>query len=313
MFGLQRWRWTVVVGVVVAICTVGWFAYRLREPTTNVTPPPLALPASAGSLSSSSSAEIPSGVFLRGRGTGRADNQPARRITLAQFRIDRTEVSNARFARFVSATGYVTTAERQQFGRVFDLKAGRLQRVPGADWRHPEGANSTIVGKERHPVVQVSWTDAIAFASWDGKRLPTEAEYERAARGGLNDRDFPWGSSKNAEGNWLANTWQGDFPYGLNADDRFRRTAPIASFPPNAFGLHDVVGNVREWCADWHADDYYQISPKINPQGPSTGEQRVVRGGSWLSTDSSQLATVWARDRLPPDWCDDRTGFRCVK
>lgn len=288
--------------------------------------------------------DIPAGEFVMGSQVGPPDGRPEHRVTLSAFRLEVTEVTNARFAAFVKATGYVTVAERQpdltQFpgakagSAVFrPVHASTDERtwpkahppwwvyIPGANWKHPHGPDSNLNGKMNHPVVHISWEDAAQYAKWTGRRLPTEAEWEYAARGGLDRQEFCWGNAKPGEGGrWYANTFQGEFPHGDNAEDGFRGLAPVKSFPPNGFGLHDMSGNVWEWCADWYDSTYYANSPRQNPSGPTMGEpihgqpQRVRRGGSFLCTDDY----CWryrpaARDKNPEDSGASHTGFRCAE
>jgi formylglycine-generating enzyme required for sulfatase activity len=256
-------------------------------------------------------------------------------------------VTNRQFAAFVAATGYRTVAEREAdlvkfpnappearkpFSAVFVPPDGPLdpwsvpnpppwwQRVDGADWRHPEGPGSSIEGKDDFPVVHACWEDAAAFAKWAGKRLPTEAEWEFAARGGLDRAEFCWGGELLPAGQWQANVWQGEFPWKNDKSDGFAGIAPAASFPPNGFGLHDMSGNVWEWCADWYRPDYYRTSPTRDPKGPDSGEdhgegaERVRRGGSFLCSDRyCRRYLPSARDHNPADSSASHTGFRCVK
>jgi formylglycine-generating enzyme required for sulfatase activity len=198
--------------------------------------------------------------------------------------------------------------------------------VKGADWRHPEGPGSDLAGREKHPVVQVAWEDAVAYARWAGKRLPTEAEFEFAARGGLAGKKYPWGDELRPDGKWMANIWQGRFPYDNTAEDGYKATAPVGSFPANGYGLYDMSGNVWQWCSDWYRHDYYRRlaagpRPARNPQGPDDsldpGEpgvaKRVMRGGSYLCTD--QYCTAYeagARGKGAPDTGTNHVGFRCV-
>jgi len=194
--------------------------------------------------------------------------------------------------------------------------------VPGASWRHPEGPGSTINGREDHPVVHVCYHDAVAYANWAGKRLPTEAEWEYAARGGLDQKRYCWGDELCPDGKWQANIWQGEFPYLNTEEDGFRGTAPAASFPANGFGLHDMSGNVWEWCADWYRPDYYLESPDRNPQGPSSSHdpmepgmpKRVQRGGSFLCSDMYCVRYMpGGRGKGALDSGSSHVGFRCVR
>lgn len=290
----------------------------------------------------------------------KSDELPNRRILLQGFWMDRYEVTNAQFAAFVNATGYVTTAEkpvdwealRKQLPEgtpkpsdealsasslVFlpPQKTDSLQDesqwwrwTPGASWRHPEGPSSSIEDRMDHPVVHVSHDDALAYAKWAGKRLPTEAEWEYAARGGDERAIYPWGSiASDANGEFRANLWQGDFPTSNLAErgqgDSFARTAPGGRFPPNSFGLFDMSGNVWEWCADWYRHDSYQTMKDLasNPTGPSSSfdpdeplaPKRVMRGGSFLCNDGYCTAyRSTARMKSSPDTSLSHTGFRCV-
>lgn len=242
------------------------------------------------------------------------DERPAHRVTLSPFYLDATEVTNAAFARFVAATGYKTDAEKQGAAWVFKESFKDWESVDGADWRHPLGPDSTIDDKTDHPVVNVSWHDAAAFAKWAGKRLPTEAEWEYAARGGRKGEFFPWGNELKPNGQPLANFWQGVWPEKNLLEDKFYYTAPVSSFTPNGFGLSDMIGNVWEWTADWYAADYYQHSPAKDPQGPQTGEMRVARGGSWFCAENYCGAyRVGFRGQSPVDAGFNNVGFRCAK
>ena len=192
--------------------------------------------------------------------------------------------------------------------------------VPGADWRHPEGPGSDIAGREDHPVVHVCWDDAVAFARWAGKRLPTEAEWEYAARGGLEGKRYVWGDEFRPEGRWRVNNWQGQFPIGNTSEDGFPRTAPVGSFPPNGFGLVDMAGNVWEWCADWYRPGY-PSGPRQDPRGPDSSydpnepgiPKRVQRGGSFLCGDLYCTRYLpGARGKGATDSGASHVGFRCV-
>ncbi|MCA9103101.1 MAG: formylglycine-generating enzyme family protein [Planctomycetales bacterium] len=263
---------------------------------------------------------LPGGTFMMGKNHAcRPDESPAHDVTLAPFRIDAHEVTNARFARFVDATGYITTAEQQGWGLVLNTTTGEWQSVAGADWQHPRGPQSTVVGRERHPVVQVSWHDAAAYADWSGGRLPTEAEWEYAARAGLADADYPWGASEQTDGAYRANYFQGWFPATDSARDGFAGLAPVGGFAPAANGTYDMAGNAAEWCSDQYAADFYARSPHGDPTGPTQTRhraepaERVVRGGSWCSPEGYCPAyRVTSRAAAPPDTCRDDLGFRCA-
>jgi formylglycine-generating enzyme required for sulfatase activity len=288
---------------------------------------------------------IPGGRFLRGSENGAPDEQPVREITLDGFWIDSHEVTNEEFTRFVRETGYVTVAERRpdpaQYpgvppeklvpgAAVFHAPKEEVsladylswwEYVPGADWRHPEGPGSSLHGRERHPVVQVCWFDAVKYAEWAGKRLPTEAEWEYAARGGLQGADFVWGAELNPQGRHMANIWQGRFPHRNSAEDGYATTAPVGSFPPNRYGLYDMAGNVWEWCADWYRPDYFGACPDTNPPGPSDSldpdepgvSKRVQRGGSFLCNEVyCNGYRPSTRMKASPDTALCHSGFRCV-
>jgi formylglycine-generating enzyme len=289
---------------------------------------------------------IPGGTFWMGSENGQSDEKPVHQVFLDGFWMDRTEVTNEQFAGFIQATGYVTTAERKPDPKDFPgapaekLVAGSLvfsppptevgldnhaawwSYVSQANWRQPEGPDSSIQGREKHPVVQVSWEDAAAYARWAGKRLATEAEWEYAARGGLEHQLYAWGKEQIPHGTWQANIWQGQFPMENTRDDGFRGTAPVASFPPNGYGLYDMAGNVWEWCADWYLPDYYARSPLRNPRGPDSSfdpnepgvSKRVQRGGSYLCSDVYCVGyRPAARMKCSPDTSLSHTGFRCVR
>lgn len=288
---------------------------------------------------------IPGGAFWMGDDEFQ-DASPVHRVNVDGFWMDKTEVTNAQFDRFVRATGYVTVAEKAPDPKDFpgvpaeDLKAGSIvftppdhavdlanhiqwwRYIPGADWRHPEGPASSIEGRDDLPIVHVCYDDAIAYAKWAAKRLPTEAEWEYAARGGLERRRYAWGDEQKPGGQWLANIWQGQFPSENTAEDNFPRAAPVASFPANAFGLHDMAGNVWEWCADWYRPDYYAVSPMHNPTGPAASfdpaepglSKRVQRGGSFLCSDLYCVRyKPGTRGKGEVTSGASHVGFRCVK
>jgi formylglycine-generating enzyme required for sulfatase activity len=251
---------------------------------------------------------------------------PVRAVTLDPFWIGATTVTNAEFAAFVDATGYRTGAERFGWSFVFaaflpsSLRRGAQRptaapwwcRVDGATWRTPEGPGSTIQSRFDHPVVHVDHDDAVAYCRWAGTRLPTEAEWEYAARGGLTQAKFAWGDDLTPNGQHHCNIWQGTFPTKNSADDGYTGTAPAESFPPNGFGLYNTAGNVWEWCADWWTTTH-EPGPLHNPTGPTTGTARVMRGGSYLCHDSyCNRYRVAARTSNDPHSCSGNLGFRCA-
>jgi sulfatase modifying factor 1 len=301
---------------------------------------------------------IDGGEFKMGSsdGEGRPDELPQHDVKVTGFWMDVTEVTNAQFTAFVKATHYITTAEKAP-----DWKEMKKQLPPGtpkppdsvlvaaslvftppdyavplnnasawwswkkaADWQHPEGPNSSIKGKENYPVVQVSWFDAEAYAKWAGKRLPTEAEWEYAGRGGLKEESFPWGNDPIESGKPKANTWQGHFPNNNSGWDGFKNLAPVKSFTPNRYNLYDMAGNVWEWCWDWSDADYYSsLAGKVSndPKGPQqsndpmepTIPKKVVRGGSFMCNASyCKGYRVASRMKSSPDTGLENTGFRCV-
>jgi len=301
---------------------------------------------------------IPGGEFRMGATDeeGRSDEYPSHQVVLDGFWMDVTEVTNGQFKDFVAATNYITTSERdanwdelkkqlpEGTPKPADslLLAASLVFTPpthtvnltdvnqwwtwikGASWRHPQGKGSTIEGKDDLPVVHISWHDAYAYALWAGKRLPTEAEWEFAARGGVKDQPYPWGEEEIEKGNPKANTWQGNFPNLNSTWDQFTKAAPVKSFRPNGYGLYDMAGNVWEWCADWYDAAYYQRLFKETTHNPIGSKKshdplepnipkKIVRGGSFLCNASyCKGYRVSARMKSSPDTGLEHTGFRCV-
>ncbi|MEZ5366901.1 MAG: formylglycine-generating enzyme family protein [Bryobacterales bacterium] len=280
---------------------------------------PAVVLAAAFVLSSCSSPDRPGMVrigaadFMMGTERGFPYEGPPHRVTLDPYWIDTTEVTNADFEKFVGATGYVTTAEEIGTSVVFKPEQHGWDLVEGADWRHPEGPETSIAGRMDNPVVDVSWDDAVAYCEWAGKRLPTEAEFEYAERGGLPNAEFAWGNEFAPGGQFRANTWQGIFPEKDEKSDGFSGVAPVKSFSPNGYGLYDMTGNVWEWVADWFDPSYYSMSPTHNPLGPKQGTQKVQRGGSWLcSSNYCQGYRVASRMNTDRDSGLTNLGFRCA-
>lgn len=252
---------------------------------------------------------------------------PVRRVTLDPFWIDATAVRNAEFAAFVDETEYITEAERFGWSFVFagllpdefpDTRAVAAapwwRQVYEADWRRPEGPHSTLEDRLEHPVVHVSFNDALAYCAWAGKRLPTEAEWEYAARGGLEQCEFPWGNELEPAGEHRMNVWQGAFPSENTRADGHLGTAVADAYNPNGYGLLNMTGNVWEWCADWFHPDYHTRDTRTNPRGPARGQNRVTRGGSYLCHESyCRRYRVPARNSLTPDSSLGHAGFRCVR
>ena len=279
------------------------------------------------------------------------DARPIHRVYLDAFWMDATEITNAQYAEFVSQTKYVTIAERIPKAEDFpgapaeNLVAGSTvftatpnavpldshfrwwSYVPGASWRHPFGPESNIEGRDQFPVVQIAFEDAEAFAKWAGKRLPTEAEWEFAARGGQTGNFYSWGNELKVDGKWMANIWQGRFPVNDQGDDGYEGIAPVSKFAANGYGLYDMGGNVWEWCSDWYRADYYSQlaaskSVPVNPQGPKSSwdpaepseSKKVHRGGSFLCTE--QYCTrymIGTRGKGEVSTASNHCGFRCVK
>jgi len=234
-------------------------------------------------------------------------------VALASFFIDRTEVTVRDFARFVEATGFRTEAEHLGWSGVFDPALHGWGAVKGATWRYPDGP-SRPPASDDEPVTQVSWNDAQAFARWAGKRLPTEAEWEYAARGGVDQAPYVWGQELRPGGRPAANSWQGTFPAADTGEDGFRGRAPVGRFAANGFDLLDMTGNVWEWCADWYDVSYYARSARVAPSGPASGAERVMRGGSWMCSEN--YCTNYrpgARGHATADSGLNNTGFRLVQ
>jgi sulfatase modifying factor 1 len=281
------------------------------------------------------------------------DAKDIHRVRVDGFFMDATEVTNEEYARFVKSTGYVTVAEKKPSREEFpdiapeNLVAGSTVFSPtktvvplnnyllwwtyetGADWRHPTGRNSSIKGKGKYPVVQLAYEDAWAYAKWAGKSLPTEAEWEFAARGGLSGKLYAWGNELKPGGKWQANIYEGKFPLigGDSGADGFKGIAPVAQYKPNGYGLYDVAGNVWEWCYDWYSSDYYSTLAKtgkvaINPKGPKSSYdpagpdelKKVHRGGSFLCTDLyCSRYLVGSRGKGEVKTASNHVGFRCIR
>jgi formylglycine-generating enzyme required for sulfatase activity len=275
---------------------------------------------------------LPGGEFLMGtddqEGFPQDGEGPVRTVSVSPFYMDPCTVSNAEFREFVRATGYKTEAETFGWSFVFHLfvspeTAAKVKQVvqntpwwwnvEGADWAHPEGPDSTVDDRLDHPVIHISWNDAAAYCRWAGKRLPTEAEWEYAARGGLVQKRYPWGDLLKPGTEHLCNIWQGKFPDKNNQSDGYAGTAPVKSFQPNGYGLYNVSGNVWEWCEDWFSPTWHLNAPRSNPKGPQHGQARVMRGGSYLCHKSyCNRYRVAARSSNTPDSSAGNMGFRCA-
>lgn len=331
-----------------------------KSASPNQTSAKAAAPPKVGGEAPPGMTWIPGGQFTMGSDWSEAwpEERPTHQVKVDGFWMDVTEVTNAQFRQFVDATGFVTTAERAPTAEEIlaqsppgtpapppeVLVPGSLVFTPSdkpiplddlsqwwtwtpkADWKHPEGPNSDLKGRDDHPVVHVSWDDAVAYAKWAGKRLPTEAEWEFAARGGLEGKIYVWGNESPDEGQARMNTWQGEFPHRNTIDDGFRATSPVKTYAPNGYGLYDMAGNVWEWCSDWYDRSAYaqrsRFKATANPQGPSSSNDphrpymplRVQRGGSFLCNDG--YCTRYrpsARGGSSPDSGMSHVGFRCVK
>jgi formylglycine-generating enzyme required for sulfatase activity len=343
---LAGWFWAAVLAALVA----GVFALQFWQttPSTAKSNAPQVNDRAAPGPAPEGMAWIPGGSFWMGDNKF-PEAQPEHLVYVDGFWMDKHEVTNAEFARFVEATGYKTVAEVPPDPKDFPgvpeekLVAGSAvfsppdepvplgeylawwRYVPGANWRHPEGPESTIEGRENHPAVHISYVDAVAYAEWAGKRLPTEAEWEFAARGGLDRQPYCWGADLRRDGKLQSNFWQGNFPNDNTREDGFRTTAPVGSFPPNGYGLADMSGNVWEWCSDWYRPDYYLASPQKNPRGAAGPEEsfdpnepgiakRSQRGGSFMCSDMYCRRYVpGARHCGEPTSAAGHIGFRCVK
>jgi sulfatase modifying factor 1 len=295
---------------------------------------------------------IAGGTFLMGSDEHYPEEAPAHRVTVGGFWVDRHAVTNAEFELFVRKTGYVTLAERPPdpaeypdarpdllvpASAVFRLTPHRVDLrdqynwwiyMPGADWRHPQGPGTSISTRPDHPVVHVAWQDVQAYARWVGKQLPSEAEWEFAARGGLEGATYAWGEDLNPGGRWMANTWQGEFPMYNTAEDGYEGTAPVGCYPPNAYGLYDMIGNVWEWTTDWyqaHEQSSHPCCTLDNPRGgdrdrsydPQTPDVRiprkVMKGGSHLCAPNyCQRYRPAARMPQSIDTTTSHLGFRCI-
>ncbi|MDB6055342.1 MAG: pkn [Verrucomicrobiales bacterium] len=358
-------RYRFVIGIALAMGTVAFLALNWKSknvtvessnhlptvpnnnPVPNTHPPGMVwIPGGEFSMGTTDPTDMICGGF-----DPMPDARPIHRVALHGFWMDATEVTNEEFERFVKATGYITVAERKPKQEDFPtappeaLVPGSVvfkptsepvplnnhlqwwEYVKGANWRHPSSLNSDLKGRDAHPVVHVAYEDAEAYANWAGKRLPTEAEWEFAARGGLSGQPYSWGTELKPDGKWMANIYQGIFPMSDTGEDGFVGIAPVAKFPPNGYGLYDMSGNVWEWCADWYRPDYYASlveRGKVtkNPLGPKDSfdpaepgiSKRVQRGGSYLCTDKyCTRYMVGSRGKGEPSTGSNHLGFRCVK
>ena len=308
-------------------------------------------PAHASSPPAPNMAWIPGGTFLMGSAGHYPEEAPAHEVRVDGFWIDRFTVTNADFALFVRKTGYVTVAEQAPdpdaypgakpellvpASTVFRAPAHRVDLgnhynwwtyVPGASWRHPQGPGTSVERKQEHPVVHVAWDDVEAYAAWAGKELPTEAEWERACRGGIEGATYAWGEELHPDGAFMANTWQGEFPIENFELDGHSGTAPVGTYPANGYGLHDMIGNVWEWTTDWYQDRGEEVSSCCTPSNPRGGSEaashdpsdasaiprRVMKGGSHLCAPNyCRRYRPAARMAHPVDTGTSHLGFRCV-
>lgn len=303
-----------------------------REPRSGIEPVPgERLEQNAPSSRPPTLVTLSGGAFQMGSAPGEGYTQdgeePVHTVQLSPFSIASLVVTNSDFESFVGSTGYVTLAESEGWSFVFggllpdDFPATRAvaatpwwRQVFGADWRHPEGPQSDISQRADHPVVHVTWDDAQAYCAWSSTRLPTEAEWEYAARGGLERRRFPWGDDLEPDGAHRMNVFQGAFPNDNTIDDGWEATCPADAFQPNGFGLHNMTGNVWEWCSDWFATDAYSTTSRVDPTGPTHGTHRIMRGGSYLCHHSyCTRYRVAARSSNTADSCAGNIGFRVAR
>ncbi len=255
---------------------------------------------------------------------------PIREVHVDPFYLDTTPVTNEQFSEFVRVTGYRTESERFGWsfvfaGHILEEKYRRIVedtvlghewwcKVPGADWRHPEGPDSSIGDRPHHPVVQIAWNDAQAYCEWAGKRLPREAEWEYAARGGLEQKKFPWGDELTPAGKHLCNIWQGEFPKIDLGEDGYTAPGPVGAFPANGYGLLSVTGNAWEWCQDWFHPTWHMTATHVNPVGPPEGRERTMKGGSYLCHKSyCNRYRPAARTKNTPDSATTNISFRCAR
>jgi formylglycine-generating enzyme required for sulfatase activity len=274
--------------------------------------------------------KLDGGRFLMGTESAEgfpADGEgPVRQVTVDAFYMDAYPVSNAQFSEFIRASGYRTESERFGWSFVFHKHIAQESvsarafgtewwcKVDGADWAHPEGPDSGIDSRRDYPVTHVSWNDADEYARWAGKRLPTEAEWEYAARGGLEQRIYPWGDELTPDGRHLCNVWQGDFPNQDIGEDGYTAVAPADAYPANAYGFYSITGNAWEWCSDWFHPAYHITATRTNPVGPPAGTAKVMKGGSYLCHRSScNRYRVGARTSNTPESATTNISFRCVR
>jgi formylglycine-generating enzyme len=334
-------------------CGTGISIQRLLRQPRAFNPAATTKPTDEGDATLKGMVRIPGGTFWMGSDDARfRDASPVHQVRVDGFWIDRTDVTNVQFEKFVNATGYVTIAEKKPDPAtvpgvapellvagavVFTKPEGPValndpsqwwRYVAGASWRHPEGPDSGLKGREDHPVVDIAWDDAVAYANWSHKRLPTEAEWEYAARGGLDRKPYVWGDQFKPGEKFMANYFQGHFPDDNTGEDGFPGTSPVGSFPPNGYGLYDMAGNVWQWCSDWYRPDYYALlsaasknAPSANPTGPDSAydpdepqvAKRVMKGGSYLCTDQyCGRFMPGSRGKGDPDTPLNHVGFRCV-